>query len=168
MPTRNGPLAVIAFGCAVTALLVACQAPQPSALSSSDETALRAIFEKAVTTARANDWASFAALLSEDAQYHPPNQPPVIGREAVQKWGESGPKIVAIEFPDVQVWGAGAYAYGVAGYRMTAQGAPEEVGKQLVVFRRDGVGKWLVVAVSWSSNQPPIAASSLPSAAPGN
>jgi ketosteroid isomerase-like protein len=123
-------------------------------LSTEDETALRGVFEKAVTTARANDWAAFASMFSEDAQYHPPNQPPVIGRDAIQKWGESGPKIEAIEFPNVQVWGAGMYAYGTAGYKITVQTAPEEIGKQLVVFRRAGVNKWEVVAVSWNSNMP--------------
>jgi ketosteroid isomerase-like protein len=161
MTRRTHPLATTAS--AIALLLAACQAPQPAALSTEDETALRGVFEKAVTTARANDWAAFASMFSEDAQYHPPNHEPVIGREAIQKWGESGPKIEAIEFPNVQVWGAGMYAYGTAGYKITAQGAPEDVGKQLVVFRRAGVNKWDVVAVSWNSNLPaPAAASPAP------
>ena len=157
MIRRTHPLA-LAIVSAIALLTGACQAPQPATLSTADEATLRGVFEKAVTTARANDWASFASMFSEDAQYHPPNQPAVIGREAIQKWGESGPKIEAIEFPNVQVWGAGVYAYGTAGYKITAQGMPEEVGKQLVVFRRGGVGKWDVVAVSWNSNQAPPAA----------
>jgi ketosteroid isomerase-like protein len=156
------------IACAAALLIGACQAPQPATLSTEDEAALRGVFEKAVTTARANDWASFASMFSDDAQYHPPNQPPVIGREAIRKWGESGPRIEAIEFPNVQVWGAGLYAFGTAGYKMTAQGAPEDVGKQLVVFRRGGVGKWDVVAVSWNSNQPATAAAAPPAAASSN
>src|SRR6185437_16759721 len=101
MIRRMHPLA-LAILFAIALLIGACQAPQPATLSTEDEATLRAVFEKAVTTARANDWASFASLFSEDAQYHPPNQPAVIGREAIQKWGESGPKIEAIEFPNVQ------------------------------------------------------------------
>lgn len=156
-------LALAAAAVAIGLLIAACQAPQPSTLSSTDEAALRAIFEKAVTSARANDWARFATMFSDDAAYYPPNTPPVIGREAIQKWGESGPKIEAIEFPDVRVWGGGLYGYGTAGYRITAQGSPEDIGKQLVVFRREGVGKWQVVAVSWNSNQPPQPAAATPS-----
>ena len=163
MTRRTHALALVAAGFAIGLLIAACQAPQPATLSSTDETALRAIFEKAVIAARANDWPAFAALFSDDAQYHPPNSATVVGREAIQKWGESGPKIEAIEFPDVRVWGAGIYAYGTAGYKITAQGAPEDSGKQLVVFRRDGVDKWQVVAVSWNSNLPaPAAAQAAP------
>jgi ketosteroid isomerase-like protein len=154
MTRRTRPPALAAAASAITLLLAACQAPQPATLSTEDEAALRSVFEKAVTTARANDWASFASMFSEDAQYHPPNHSPVIGREAIQKWGEGSPKIEAIEFPNVQVWGAGVYAYGTAAYKITAQGAPEDVGKQLVVFRRDGVDKWQVVGLSWNSNLP--------------
>jgi len=157
MTGRTHPLALACAASAFALLLIACQAPQPATLSSDDETELRAVFEKVVTSARANDWAGFASVFSDDAQYHAPNQAPVIGREAIQKWAESGPRIEAIEFPDVKVWGAGVYAYGIAGYKWTLHGLPEEVGKQLVVFRRDGVDKWQVVAVSWNSNQPPAA-----------
>lgn len=154
MTRRKHRLALVAAAFVIGLQISGCQAPQPAALSSEDEAALRGVLEKAVTTARANDWAGFASMFSDDAQYHPPNQPAVVGREAIQKWGESGPKIEAIEFPNVRVWGAGLYAFGTADYKITAQGAPEEVGKQLVVFRRGGVGKWDVVAVSWNSNQP--------------
>jgi ketosteroid isomerase-like protein len=166
MSTRNRLLAVAGLGLAITLLTAACQAPQPASLTSSDETALRGVFEKAVTSARANDWATFVTVFAEDAQYHPPGNPPVVGPEAIRKWAESGPRLEAIEFENVQFAGAGAYAYGTSTIKMTAQGSPEDTGKQLVVLRRDGVGKWLVVAVSWNSNQPPPAQTA--AAAPGN
>ena len=69
MTRRTHALALVAAGFAIGLLIAACQAPQPATLSSADETALRAIFEKAVIAARANDWPAFAALFSDDAQY---------------------------------------------------------------------------------------------------
>src|SRR5262249_52475213 len=102
MPTRNRPLAFVGLGFALTWLIAACQAPQPATLSSSDETALRAIFEKVVTSARANDWASFVTVYAEDVKYQPPGSPVLIGPEAIRKWAESGPRIAAIEFENVQ------------------------------------------------------------------
>jgi ketosteroid isomerase-like protein len=158
MTTRKHPLAFVAGGFAVALLLAACQAPQPSTLSSTDEATVRAIFDKALASARANDWATFVTLFADDVKYHPPGNPPLTSPEAIRKWAESGPPIAALDFEDVQVWGAGVYAYGTSTMRITRQGSAEDVGKQLAVFRRDGVGKWVVVAVSWNSNQSPAAA----------
>lgn len=167
MSRRTHPLAFVAAGLAI-ALLAACQAPQPSTLSSADETAVRGIFEKAAMSARANDWASFITVFSDDVQYHPPGSPPLVGPDAIRKWGESGAKIEAIEFENVQVWGAGVYAFGTSTMKITTQGSPEDVGKQLVVLRRAGVGKWEVVAVSWNSNQSASAVAPAPTATPSN
>ena len=143
----------------------ACGAPPPApAFTSDDEAAIDGMFQQTVTDFRAGDFANWASRFSEDAVFHAPNQPVLIGRAAIQAWAEALPPIEAVEFTNVRVWGAGDVGWGVSDYALTLQGVPTDRGKQLGVVRRTN-GTWQVVAVSYNTDLPlpaPAAAGSHP------
>jgi ketosteroid isomerase-like protein len=148
-------------------LITACQNRSHASFGDEDEAAVRAIFDTAVKSARANDWTAWSAVLADDVIYHPPHTPAIHGREAVLKWANALPHVDAIDFQNVQVWGDGDIAYGVSDVTMTIHGLPPDTGKQVAVMRRSADSKWKVVVVSWNSDLPMPTASE-PAAAAGN
>lgn len=150
---------------AVLSLIAAsgCAAP-PAAppFTAEDEAAVAGMFEQTVADFRTRDFANWASRFAEDAVFHAPNQPAVIGRAAMQAWAEALPPIEAIEFTNIRVQGAGDVAWGVSDYALTLQGMPTDRGKQLAVARRVD-GTWQGVAVSFNTDLPlPAAAGSSP------
>lgn len=150
------PLSAFASAAFLSLMVIGCQqAPaRPAALGQEDMSALRAMFDSTVSWVRAANWTAWAGQYSDDALLQPPNAPAVHGRAALLAWGQAFPPVEALDFSNVQVSGEGNLAYGTSDYSMTVQGAPVDVGKQLVVFRKGEDGQWHVVAVSFNSDLP--------------
>lgn len=139
-------------------LVVACQAPAPAqALSSEDETTLRAMFDSVVAEIRSGRWEAWAGHYAADAYLQPPNAPTVKGRAALLEWGKAFPPVESLDMSDVQVSGEGNIAYGSSVYALKLKDLPLDRGKQLVVFRRAPGAAWEVLAVSFNSDLPPAA-----------
>jgi len=104
-------------------------------------------FAAALRCVQRGDWEGWASLYAPDAVLHAPQQPALVGAEAILAWGQSL-EVKAIDYRDVQVFGvAGSdVAYGTSAYELELEDAPTDIGKQLVVFRRDPAG-WRAVAV---------------------
>jgi ketosteroid isomerase-like protein len=136
-------------------LAIGCAAPPPAApvFTPEDEAAVAAAFEQTVVDFRAGDFANWASRFSDDAVFHAPNAPAVVGRAAIQAWSEAMPAIEAVEFTNVRVWGDGNVAWGVSDYALTLQGMPSDRGKQLAVLKRTN-GVWQTVAVSFNTDLP--------------
>ena len=141
----------VAWMTSAALMLAGCQEDQPR-FSPQDELALRAVADSAVRYQRAGDWASWAALYSEDGVLHPPHAAALRGRPALLAWAKTLPQVENAAFSNVQVWGDGNLAYGTSAYTFTLKGLPADTGKQLWVSRRVGGGKWEVVAVSFNSD----------------
>ena len=136
--------------------LVACQA-KTAQFTPQDETTLRGMFDSTVAELNSGRWEAWASQYSSDAYLQPPNAPTVRGHDALLAWGKAFPAIEHVGFSDVQVTGEGNYAYGSSAYALKLKDAPEDKGKQLVVFRRSAAGKWEVAAASFNSDAPPAA-----------
>jgi ketosteroid isomerase-like protein len=151
---------------AVVLLVASCaQPPQEQTKASTDAapvftaddaTAISGMFTQTVQWLRAGDWKAWSDQYTEDAVLQPPNGPSVVGRAAALAWGQAFPAIEEVDFTNVKVVGEGNIAYGTSDWVLQTKGAPEDKGKQLVVFRRGADGKWGVVAVSFNSNLPPM------------
>ena len=137
----------------VSAALVGCQ-PRPAQWNEQDTVTLRAVFDSTLQRLRAGNFSAWAAEFSNDARFYAPNAPPVIGRAAIQAWGQALPPVEQMAFSDVQVAGAGDLAWGTSAYSLKLKDVPADTGKQLVVFRRINTGVWEVVAGSFNSNLP--------------
>ncbi len=136
------------------AMALGC-APKTAELSPADVAAIRHRFDEVARHVTAKDYAAWANDFTEDAVFMFANSPAVRGRAAIQKWGEAGPKAERLTFSDVQIQGSGNTVWGTSAYAFKIEGAPAaDIGKQLVVFRRQPDGSWLSLAASVSSDLP--------------
>ncbi len=119
-----------AVSCLALALCTAGCQTRAPDFTPQDAAAIRAIFDSVVTEVRAGNWDAWAAHFTEDAHFQPEHLPALVGRPAILAWGKALPHFEAFSF------------------------------EQLVVFRRNPSGHWLVQAVSSNSDLP------LPQAAP--
>jgi len=135
--------------------LLGC-APPASEPSEADLAAIRERFDEVARHVSAEDNAAWANDFTEDGIFMIGNTPAVRGRAAIQKWGETGPKVTSLTFSDIQIHGRGDLAWATSAYSLTMEGMPKpDTGKQLVVLQRQVDGSWLTVAVSVSSDLPP-------------
>ena len=172
MPNSNR-VALVAF----LALAAACQprpretgmadtssaGAAPAALSSADESNIRALDAAWGKAATAGDGDAIAALYAPDATLLPPGEPMVKGEAAKKYWmdfakGYSGPT----ELNTQSVEGSGDLAVAVGTYRMSltpkkagAKPLPTEEGKYVEVLKRQDDGSWKILHDVWNTNAPP-------------
>jgi uncharacterized protein (TIGR02246 family) len=132
-------------------------------LSDGDIAAIRGSCEREVVDATlAGDWSRFAAGFTEDAVRMPPNEPLHQGRDAIRQWAVAnwGP-LTTTEFAMTvkDVGGLGDLAYAWGSYAATVA-VPEvaepvnDIGKFLVVLRKQEDGRWLVSVAMFNSDMP--------------
>jgi len=142
--------------------LIGC-APEIEPLSEEDISIIRGnTVREAVEATLAEDWDRFAAGFTEDAIRMPPNEPLHEGREAIRQWAEAvwGPTTItafAMTAEDVDGYGDLAYAWGAYSATVEVPGmeAPlQDIGKYLVVLRKQQDGEWLVSVAMFNSDSP--------------
>ncbi len=157
---RTGSILPVLAALALTT--TACQ-PQAGPLPDEDVAAIRNLAEQhVVDVLLAEDWAGFAATLTEDVVRMPPNEPLHQGREAVEAWTSAnwGPLTTTELSQSVfDIDGRGDLAYARGSYTATVEvpGVPEpvsDVGKFLVVLRKQEDGGWLVSIAIFNSDVP--------------
>jgi uncharacterized protein (TIGR02246 family) len=105
------------------------------------------------------DAAAIGLLYAEDAQVLPPGEPPLEGREAIANMWQSflALPISGIQLQTVDLGTEGDTAWEVGRYTMVgADGAPQEAGKYVVIWKHDESG-WKMYRDMWSSNTPAAA-----------
>ena len=125
-------------------------------LSNEDITAMRALFDESARLLQAGDFESWSQLWTENAVLMPPNSPSVKGRSAILAFGQAYPKILSMNFTDVEITGKEDLAVGTSALSMTlapeGAGEVQDTGKQLVILRKDSGGKWLVDIAMFNSD----------------
>ena len=156
----------LAAALAVVLVTAACAGPAPEAgpLSEEDVAAIREFAGPAVTEILlAEDWASFAAGFTEDAVRMPPNEPLHQGRAAIEAWASANWGLltpIAYTQEALEIDGRGELAYAWGSYSWTGEvpGVPEpitDVGKFLVILRKQADGTWLVSHAIFNADAPP-------------
>ena len=145
--------------------LAACQDAEQK-LWDQDITAIRSTLDKYVSTSLAADWDAWGTTIAPDAIFFPPNQEPLVGREAIVAWGRSFPKLTSFTatFPEISGYNDLAYASGPFSLTATiADGTSiTDQGSHVEIFQKQPDGTWLYSRVIWHSNLP------LPVAQPAN
>jgi uncharacterized protein (TIGR02246 family) len=166
--SRRGSQGLLAsFGLA----LIGCQAAEtarttdtartPAADVAAARRAVRSADSAFAAAAAAHDLEGSVASLTTDAIMFAPDQPPIIGREAIRTYMRESfatPHFSVTWTTDtVVVASAGDMAYSFARSRYTFParvGAPGTVdtayGKGVSVWRRDADGRWRTVADIWN------------------
>lgn len=126
------------------------------------ETDQRAMIEAAsadwVAAYNANDWTALSQLFTADAILMPPNDPAVVGREAIAAWeaeNEDGFRI-ALDIENISGSGDTAYVRGRSCVFVPTGEAEYGVdaGKFLEVRKLQENGDWLVDVDIFNSNAP--------------
>jgi ketosteroid isomerase-like protein len=113
-----------------------------------DRTAIEAMTADYTAAVQVGDPAAVSALHADDAILHPPNEPSISGREAIDAYFtriHAEPVDLTYATDDVVVSESGDLAYEVGTW---------DGGKYLTVYRRTPSG-WKIVADSWSNDAPP-------------
>ena len=156
--------ALVALALIVAACAPPAEEPEPAAeapTQAEDIAAIRSGVDEGIAAFHAGDAAALAACYTEDAVVMPPNQPAVIGKEAMQsdfqtRFDQFTGKLTA-HTAEVEV--AGDWGFIRMNYTETltpkAGGEPtEDSGKWLQIWRRGADGSWKVAREIWNSDKP--------------
>jgi len=161
MPNRL-PLAVaalLAVALSACSSTRCCEATARSAtLTQADRAAIAENSQAWLRAVRAADWAAVAATYTEDAMLLPPNQPAVVGREAIREWFAAFPPLASMEIVDEEAGGCCDVAYVRGTYRLTiappGADAIHDTGKYIEIRRKQADGAWLKLRDMFSSDEP--------------
>ena len=143
--------------------VVACQ-PAATPLSDDDVAAIRTLGPRYSEAALARDVDAAVALYTDDAVIMPADAPAVVGKEAIRGFiaAAFASEAVTTEFvfTSLEIDGAGDLAFDRGTWRWTGTvpGAAEpvtEVGKYVIIVRRQADRSWLTAVDTWNSDAPP-------------
>jgi len=145
---------------ALAVVSTACQPPAQEAagLSEEDVVTLKADTQQFVESALGRDWDRLGKLYAEDAVLMLPNQPALVGREAIlQAWTKT--PVSGLTVTPLEIDGSGDLAFirGAYSMELTIEGLPEPVsdkGKYVVILRRQPDGSWPAVIDMLNSDLP--------------
>lgn len=104
-----------------------------------------------------DDFDDWLAQWSEDARLMPHDMADVVGHDALRRWVREWPKIKRFEVIDNDVEGDGDLAVLISHFVrvMEAPGGGEikQLGRQVLKFRRQSDGRWLIAAAIFNADQ---------------
>jgi uncharacterized protein (TIGR02246 family) len=123
---------------------------------------IRALESEWVEAVKSNDVARFVSYYADDASVFAPNAPIATGQAAIRKLYESLMRApgfsLTFKSDKVVITNAADMAHTQGAYRLTmndAQGRPQvEIGKFVVVWRKQADGAWKVFADIFNSDFP--------------
>jgi ketosteroid isomerase-like protein len=111
----------------------------------------------------AGDAATLAASFDQNAVQLPPNEPAVLGREAIRRRYQAQFDRFECELAatteELEVTGYWSFAWGFYKIKLTPKDGGstlQDNGKYLAVFRRDDNGSWKFARDMFSSDNPPV------------
>jgi len=127
-----------------------------------ESAAIRTVWNAFVAAVNTGDRAAYAALLTPDIVFSPPDRAAVVGKPAVERWAAESffdPFTVRMTFEldEVQASGDWAWARGRFVNNLTPIAGGEPIvasGDFLNVFRRAADGSWQFARVSFNYDAP--------------
>jgi uncharacterized protein (TIGR02246 family) len=123
--------------------------------------ALTRAHEDYLAAINANDAEALLALLTDDAVYRPPHEPAVAGKAAIRSWLEGYFRAyrtrwekATLELVAAADWAMERAAERVTDVPLGGGAAVEDVGKGLIIYRRQADGTWKVARDVWNSDRP--------------
>jgi uncharacterized protein (TIGR02246 family) len=139
---------------------VGCE-PQPGGDSAADEAAIKSAFAEWVRVSEAGDATAYSTYITDDALFLGPDQPPVVGKAAIQPWVAGFFADWQFSFPqwtEDEVIVAGDVAIhrysGVATLTPRNGGAPVIADRKYMdVLRKEADGQWRVARHMFNLNR---------------
>lgn len=146
------------------AAAVACTPPPAAGFSDEDRATLKAAGDDMAALANAGNFAGWEKYQASDVVMYPPNQEPLVGREAVIAALKGFPPVSGMKFVQEEVEGTADFAYVRGTYEATfnppgAAPMPDR-GNYIEIWRKMADGRWLITRDIYNSSLP------LPAAAP--
>jgi len=147
-------------------VLTGCEAAPPSRSSanpdsSAEITAIRAQSQAFDSTLSRAEEQAFLALLADSVMWMVPNQPALVGKDAVRDrvHGRFAVSSLNLRTTIHEIRVAGDWAYVRVSYRMSITpknggAATEEIGKGINMFEKAPNGSWLVTRHIWNADHP--------------
>ncbi len=123
--------------------------------------AIQSILAKFVDALNRGDAAGIASIYTEDAKLLPPNNPIIIGKQAIQEFWqgsiEMGIKGGTLETIDLDYSGDLACEVGVYSLDIQPEAGQviKDVGKYIVIWKKQADGSWKYAVDMFNSDFPP-------------
>ena len=115
------------------------------------------VFQETLLDIPHEDFDNWLAQWTEDARLMPPDMADVVGHDALRRWMREWPKIKRFEVIDNEVEGDGNLAILISHFIRVLE-APDggeimQPGRQVLKFRRQSDGRWLIAAAIFNSDK---------------
>jgi len=151
-----------ALGILAAVLVFAPTGCAPTMDVEADKAAIRNLHDQ---TAAASNAGDLARLFTDDAIMMLPNEPALVGREAIHTWAQGLFDQFTLEetvtTEEIQVAGDWAFLRGTYTFTMTPKPegeTQEETGKCVHIVQRQPDGSWKNTRLMWNSDQPAVSA----------
>jgi uncharacterized protein (TIGR02246 family) len=129
--------------------------------SSSEARLITEIDRRWIAAFNAGDVETIVSLYAHDVVVMPPGEPSLHGRDAVRRWLESffesytaRQHLVNDEIVVAGPWAWMRGHFTLVVERKDAPGKTRQLGKHLVIWRREGEGAWLAARDIWNLDLP--------------
>ena len=143
---------------------VSCGPSKPPADPAADEQAINAVREREITAFSAGAVDSLLAVMVPDVVMMPPNEPIVIGTDAVRTWAQTIASQVTVNgrYTDSKIsingdWATERYTMVLRFTPKAGGAAAEDVLKGIHIYHRQPDGSWRIVQDVWNADAPPQA-----------
>lgn len=145
----------------IAALAVSASAWSANASTTKAKSVEMAAHGAYVAAINSNDTETLMADLTDDIIYQAPNEPEIIGKDAVRKWVaeyfgayRTHWEKTSIGFTVIGAWAFERYTYKSKDVEKKTGAVTTDQGKGINIFRRGTDGKWRVAIDGWSSDIP--------------
>jgi ketosteroid isomerase-like protein len=126
-------------------------------LSAEDRSAIEALHKAWLDVELRGDSSVLLHFCTASPVWLPPNEAPLCGRAAIQRWLEDQPQTIVrrIDIDDLAIAGMSSFAWKLAIFRTTLAG-PADAGVKVVtgshgwLLQRDDGGLWRISVVAWT------------------
>ncbi len=146
--------------------IVACapaaeEAMEEATTTEADLEAISEVREQEIEALNAGNVEGFLAVLTEDVIAMPPNEPAIIGKDAVESWTQSLLDQFAVQADytasDIVVAGDWAFEHFSGDWTLTPKAGGEPIAETLKgihIYQRQADGSWKIAWDTWNSDNP--------------
>ncbi len=146
--------------------ITACAPPAEEAVeeattTEADLNAISEVREQEIAAINAGDVEGFLTVLTEDVIGMPPNEPALIGKDAVGSWTQSLVDQFAVQgvytSSDIVVAGDWAFEHFSGNWTLTPKARGESIAetfKGIHIYQRQADGSWKIAWDTWNSDNP--------------